>query len=314
MNLTNRSAEVFFVRCKIHSDVYPLVVKFPSSLEFGITLAACLLSGIITLTAIALNSLTALTFLRTPQLRKNVSLFLVMVLSLVDTGAGILCYPTLPTLLILDLMLLTECWKVHAMAVSFRIVTVVSLSVVSALSIERYFGVVHPLIHRQKMSKRILLRLLIGMWSILVILLLVGILLDNPFQLFATISVPLLVVVTVYTQIRIAYTAVHAKMKQQRLTEGQDSQQNRKDRLQFLKEMKSAMSCFIVVFCYVLFYIPTTVVLGILRDELSPSTYFFAIPLCLLFVMSNSILNSVIFFWRIARLRKETKNIMKCFR
>jgi hypothetical protein len=34
----------------------------------------------------------------------------------------------------------------------------------------------------------------------------------------------------------------------------------------------------------------------------------------LLFVMSNSILNSVIFFWRIARLRKETKNIMKCFR
>jgi hypothetical protein len=233
-----------------------------------------------------------------------------MVLSLVDAGAGILCYPTLPTLLILDLMLLTECWKVHAMASSFRIVTVVSLSVVSALSIERYFGVVHPLIYRQKVSKRKLLRLLVGTWSVFGILLLVGILLDNPFQLFGTISVPLLVVVTVYTQIRIAYTAVNAKMKRLRLTEGQDSEQNRKDKLHFLKELKSAMSCLIVVSCYVLCYIPASV-LGILKNELSPSTYYFGMLLFLLFMMLNSILNSVIFFWRSAPLRKETKNTLK---
>ena len=320
MNLTNRSTELFFVLCKIHSDVYPLVVKFPSSLEFRILLAACILSAIILLTTIALNSLTVLTFWRTPRLRKNASLFLVMVLSIVDATTGIFCYPTLTMIMIFDLMLQTKCWKVHVMAISFRLTTVLSLSVVSAIGTERYFGVVHPVIHRQKISKGILVRLLVCIWSILGIILLITFFLDNPFQLFATISVPLLVVVTAYTQIRIAYIVIHSKIKRERMMEGLvHDKKNRTDKLHFLKQMKKAMSCFILVFCYVLCYIPTNVVSGVLkaRDELSISTYFFAIPFCLLFVMLNSILNSVIFFWRNAPLRNETKNtlknLLKCF-
>ena len=239
MNSTHKSKERFFVLCKIHSDVYPMVVKFPSSIEFEICLAICVLSGIILLTTVALNSLTALTFWRTPKLRKNVSLFLVMVLSLVDTGSGIFCYPTLTIMVIFNLMLVKKCWFVHVVGTLFQLSSVLSLSVVSAISIERYFGVIHPLIHRRKVSKGALFLLLLGIWSILVLVLLVALLLDMPFETFATVNLPLLVVVTVYAQIRIAYVVIHSKLKRERLAEGQDVEKNkRKNKLHFLKEVK----------------------------------------------------------------------------
>ena len=96
--------------CYSNGNSYSFGFKFPSSLVFAIHLFACILSGIILLTTICLNLLTVLTFWRTPRLRKNASLYLVMILSFVDAGIGVSCNPFLTIGIIYDLKHSSACW------------------------------------------------------------------------------------------------------------------------------------------------------------------------------------------------------------
>ena len=149
----------------------------------------------------------------------------------------------------------------------------------------------------------------------------------NLFQVFATISIMFLLLITICSYTKIAYTVILSKVRRERLTndhmnpEGRGSEKvkkNRKDILCFLKELRMAKSSFLIALCYVLCYTPVLVVFAALRTKLSPLRQFYARPWCLQFVMLNSSLNSTIFFWRNPRLRSESKNVlkiikMKCF-
>ena len=110
MNVSNsRGNGPFLNNCSLNGEIYPLV-KIPSTLAYASQLIACILSIVIVIATVVLNSLIVLTFWRVSRLRENVSLFLVMVLSLVDAATGIFCYPTLTLSQIYSLMESTECW------------------------------------------------------------------------------------------------------------------------------------------------------------------------------------------------------------
>ena len=175
--------------CYSNGNSYSFVFKFPSSLVYAFHLIACILSGIILLTTICLNSLTVLTFWRTPRLRENASLYLVMILALVDTGIGAFSHSFLTMAMIYELLYSSACWVYYIQAKSFRPTTALSLSVVAAISAERYFGVVHPLIHRTKLTKVRLSQLLLFIWFSCAIVSVPAYFHDNPFQVFATISI-----------------------------------------------------------------------------------------------------------------------------
>ena len=143
---------------------------------------------------------------------------------------------------------------------------------------------------------------------------------DNPVPKFAHISVAFLILITVCSYTKIAYVVIRSKIRREGLTENHqnaeagDNQPMRKTReeiLHFLKELKMAKSCFLIVLCYLLCYTPIFVVFAVLRTKLSPLIKFYARPWCLLFLMFNSTLNSVIFFWRSAPLRCEATNVLK---
>lgn len=310
MNFKNGTEDIrVFAKCYINSDSYSLVFRFPSTLVYIIHFAACVLSVAITSITVGLNFLTVLTFWRTPRLRKNVLLFLVMVLSFVDTGTGIICHPTLTISLIYDLINAPQCWIIDVKAKLFRITSVLSLSVVTAISIERYFGVLHPITHRTTITRGRLLRLLLCVWSVCALVLVLSFLItSNPLQYFGTISCAVLMLVTVYSYTRIAFAVINSRRRRSGLTTG------RKHKLQFIKEIKMAKSSFLIALCYLLCFIPSLVVLGVMREKLSISTIFFASPWCLMFLMLNCVLNSVIFFWRSASLRKEAKNVLRNMR
>lgn len=310
MNLENGTENVKIIaKCHINSDAYSLVFRFPSSLVYVIHFTACILSVVITLATVGLNSLTLLTFWRTPRLRKNVLLFLVMVLSFVDTGTGVICHPTLTISLIYDLMNTPQCWIIDIKAKLFRITSVLSLSVVSAISIERYFGVVHPIVHRTTITRGKLFQLLLYVWSMCALVLVLSFLTSgNPVQYFGTICCALLILITVYCYTRIAFVVVLSRRSRHGLTT------ERKDKLHFLRELKMAKSSFLIALCYLICYIPSLIILGVMRESLSISTKFFASPWCLMFLMLNCVLNSVVFFWRSTSLRKETKNVLRNLR
>jgi hypothetical protein len=296
------------------------VFKFPSPFAYAIHLIACILSGIVLLTTVGLNSLTVLTFWRTRRLRENTSLFLVMVLSLVDLGVGAFCNPWLTMSLIYDLMQSSACWAYEVQSKSLRPTTLLSFSIVAAISTERYVGVVHPFIHKTKITKVKLSLILLFVWSCCAIVALPAYFQDNPLQLFVPICIAFLILITIFSYTKIAYTVISSKLRRQRLIEdhpnpnGRDSETAKKNRMEilhFLKELKMAKSSFMIVLCYLVCYTPTLVVLAALRNKLSPLTQFYTRPWCLLFVMLNSTLNSIIFFWRSAPLRNEAKNVLK---
>ena len=307
--------------CYLNGYSYSNVFKFSSSVAYASHLIACILSGITLLTTIGLNLLTVVTFWRTPRLRENSSLYLVMILSLVDAGIGAFCNPLLTISLIYDLMHSSACWIYDTRSISCRPATILSLSVVAAISTERYFGVVHPLLHRTKMTKVKLSLLLLLIWLGCIVLWLPAYLIDNnPSQLFAPISIVFLILITICSYTKIACTVICSKIRRQGLTDDhsdgdrETAKRNRKEILHFLKELKMAKSSFLIVLCYLICYTPTLAVSVALRYRLSLTSVVYVRPWCVLFIMLNSSLNSIIFFWRSALLRNETNNVLKNIR
>ena len=322
MNSTNNTeGDTFWMFCRINSNVYPLIKRFPSSLEFTIHLIACILSGIISFTTIALNLLTAVTIRCSPGLRKNILFYLISVLSFVDTGTGLFCYPTLTLTLVSELRQEPNCWIRLIQSKIFRLTSVLSLSIVTAISIERYFGVIHPVVHRARVTKVKLLQLLLFVWFTCAIVALLTFCTRYPLQYFTTISVGLMMLITVYAYIKIAFAIIQSERRRERLTHEvpkSDEQQNeigrnenRKEKLHILKELKMAKSSFLIAICYMACYSPTLIFIGALRENLPSSVYLYSCSWCLLVFMSNSIFNSIIFFWRCKKLRTETKNFLK---
>ena len=297
-----------------------------SSDVFAIHFAACIISVIITLATVSLNSLTVLTFWQAPKLRENTLLYLVMILSMVDTGTGIFCYPSLTVRMIFELMKTPKCWHHYVQSNLFKLSSVLSLSLVSAISIERYFGVMHPLIHRTQVTKKKLLTLLLLIWSISALPLVASIFTDKSLNSIITITCAILILITVYSYTRISFAVIHSNLKRETLQnanaiqgarDGEDVSQNRKRKMNILRQLKMSKSCLLIALCYLCCYMPTLIVFGALANTLPASISVLALW-SLLFVMLNSCLNSIIFFWRNASLRKETMNVFrnikfKCF-
>ena len=321
-NISNSTTnEKFFINCYFNGEIYPVVMKIPSIFTFATQLMAFISSIIITTSAVVLNSLIVLTFWRASRLRENASLYLIMILSLFDAVSGIFCYPTLIVSLIYSFMELTDCWIYDVRSKLFRPSSFLSLSIVAAISAERYFGVVHPLIYRTKVSKSNLSKLLLLIWLCCATFSFPAYFNDDPLQVFG-VSVVFLVLVTLCAYTRIAFAVILSKTRQEKLLDenpnSEDSncqtvKKNRKEILHFLKQLKIAKSCFLIVLCYFLCYVPALVVLAGLRHSLSYTTFFFLHPWCLLSMILNSSLNSIIFFWRSAPLRNETKKVLQKF-
>ena len=309
------------VTCYFNSDEHQLLVAFPSSLTFSIYLSACILSAISSVITICLNSLIVLTFWRTPRLKEKLSLYLVMILSMVDAGTGIFCYPTLTLSLATDLLGAPQCWITHVQSRSFMFTSVLSQSIVSTISTERYLGVVHPFFHRANITKSKLLKFLLCFWLICAVVLVLDVFVHDALQFFATFSLASLVLNTVYAYTVIAFVAMRSKMRQWKgqihgnsNREGENNNIQRKDlkaKLYFLKQLKLTKSCFLIALSYLMCYMPTLVLFGAMPKSLSDLIFFFASRWCLLVLMCNSILNSVIFFWRSAALRKAATVVLR---
>lgn len=318
MNMLNETANHVQTLPPCYNDIEGYqIASISSSFKFMNSLAACVFSGFITMTTVCLNSLTVLTFLRAARLRKTVSSYLVMILSMVDAGTGIFCYPTVTTLLATELINNPVCWVIHAQLKSFMVSGTISLSIVSTISTERYFGVVHPIFHRRKITKSKLLKFLFCFWCIdATVVVLDAFVTNQALHYFTTVSCVFFVLSIVFAHTKIAFVAARSNTRWIRkygTTEGQDNtvEEILGERRRFLKELKRTKTCFLIALTYLACYLPTLILLGAMQGELSASTLFFVTPWCVLLVMCSSILNSFVFFWRSAPLRKEVKVVLR---
>ena len=291
-----------------------LVRKFPNRLTFVNHVAACFFSVLIMLTTMILNSLTFATLWWSPRMRKSTSLFLVMILSGLDAVGGLTSNSMFTVRLAGEVFGRLECGIIFAQTFSAMMGTITSLVTVTAINIERYIGVVHPMYHHTQLKKSMLFKFIILFWIFSGIALGLSLIYGYTILVrFTTIMFSGFMLFTMFAYTRIGIKVISSQRQHQNFSppSGNDQCLRRKEHVNFLKEIKLAKSCFMIVICYVLCITPVTVFLGILRNALSDSNIVIAIAWCVNIALLNSSLNSVIFFWRSRELRKEARCFLK---
>ena len=291
-----------------------LVYKFPDRLTFVNHVVACFFSILIMLTTMILNSLTFATLWWSPRLRKSTSLFLVMILSGLDAVSGLASNLLFTVRLAGEVFGTVECDIVFIQTTSNAVVTIMSLVTVTAINIERYIGVVHPMYHRTQLKKSTLFKFIILFWIFSGIVLVLSLIYGYRILLrFTTIMISGFMLFTMFAYTRIGIKVISSERQRKKFCPPSENDQcrRRKEQAHFLKEIKLAKSCFMIVICYVLCLTPLTVFLAILCEMLPDRYLIIAIAWCLNFALLNSSLNSVVFFWRSKQLRKETICFLK---
>ena len=134
-----------------------MIQNFPSKAYFANQVVVCALSIFISLSTIFLNLATIVTFRSSKQLQKKVCHFLIYVQSLNDLGIGLIASPLYSILVASELMGSPNCDVFLAFYIIFYTTVGFSVVILSAMNLERYASIVHPVYHRNKVTKRKLL-------------------------------------------------------------------------------------------------------------------------------------------------------------
>jgi hypothetical protein len=293
-----------FCRFSIHPRSHQFVVN---------TVAATTLYGLLFFPTVLLNGVSILTILRSSQLKKKVSYFLILLQSMIDLIFGAIALPLMIAYFI-DRDVTREhsvviCWLHHTIG---YYLTGLSVTILVALSFERYMGVVHPFIHRPKVTKRKIIIFLCSsgiLFPIAVVALSLG-------GISLTYRLPQIMIVILLLFMVYVYTSIFVTARK-RLNPANrpgalPAQTNASEltkKRRFIKEFKLAKSCFLVVCTFGLCFLPSAILLTPLYS-LEPETYLMLWAWAYFLSSLNSCLNSIIFFWSKLLLRKEATNVM----
>ena len=117
---------------------------------------------------------------------------------------------------------------------------------------------------------------------------------------FAAVICSGFILFTMFAYTRIGIEVMALERKRQNLSPSSgltNVSQTRKKHANFVKEIKLANSCFMIVICYVLCSTPVIAFMEMLRKSLSVGNLIIANAWCVNLLLLNSSLNTVIFFW-----------------
>jgi hypothetical protein len=311
-------------RCVVMRIEFDVIVRFPSD---GFLLNHKFLFGFCTALTVAIvlmNSATVLTFWRSTKLKNRISYFLIMLQSFFDTLVGLFNASFFTHKIASEIQGNVNCHLVFVYSQVAEVFMGFSLTSLFLINLERYIGVVHPLVHKGNWNKKRILKY--GIYHLLLWQTFLGLLFLNPMASRYCINVHLLAycVLTAYIYIRIYRKAVAKPFPLQtaprstwprRTDSSHDSEipstrqrvVSLANRQRHLKETKLARSCFLVVACFFACYMPVGVAFGLkMRGFLGDAVKQWALA----FAISNSLWNSLIFVWRDRVLRSEMKKVM----
>jgi hypothetical protein len=299
--MTNNSAgrnESFTKDCIFLNEKFQVINEFPDDKEEYLVnhFILCIANSIMILPAIFLNCISAITIFKNSQLKEKVSYFLIAVQSVVDAAIGLLALPSLVYIISSEIYGSPNCSLHFLLFKTTYLFTALSVLTLCAMTVERYFGIFRPLTHRTSVtSTRVLTGLAIGtLWPFLSIT--VSLKYPTFYKISSTIGTTLFLSLTtyVYGKIWIGMKSRQRKLATAVSCASQPTNLNERQRME--KETKLAKSCFLVVVCCVICLLPMSFnsvyqKLDIFRNRVA---YLWSLTL----IMFNSILNSLIFFWR----------------
>ena len=190
-----------------------------------------------------------------------------------------------------------------------------SLAMLCALSFERYMGVLHPLVHRTRMTKTSLKTYICLSAVAIIVMMATSLVYPKLYFVFGTVNICISL-----TLIGFFYTRIFQTARRRFRLENRPGHQFRgtnpseeKGKQQFAKEIKIAKSCFLIVVVFLFCVMPVSIV-----SVLSPNVRPKMLPLfrviqswAITITLLNHSLNSIIFFWTMAMLRNNAKNVLK---
>ncbi|CAB4012806.1 zinc finger MYM-type 1-like [Paramuricea clavata] len=207
--------------------------------------------------------------------------------SVVDLLVGIIGLPLLTFVLASNAKGDANCTVSVLAILAAHLITGYSMITLSALNFERYFGIIHPLLHHRNIKR-----------------------------LKIAIFILLFLITTAYVYIRIFLTAKKRSPLQNipDATAGESKESTMKTKKDNLREIKLAKSCCIIVFLFIFSFLPLSIVNIFLATPLGAVKFRIMQACCVTIVMLNPTLNSVVFFWTRPLLRKAKKIFRKiCF-
>ena len=250
---------------------------------------------------ILLNGISILTILKCPQLKSKVCYFLILIQSSIDLIIGMISVPGYTMFTIWHMAGNEECME-HQTLLHYLTYFPTSVSMFSclyAMTYERYMGVVFPFEHCAKVTKKKLLKFQSCFWLLTFIVNVVAYQYSRAiYEIYGTIVVTLGFFFAAFAYIKIFITARKETPLQQRPVDnhGSDKTPSFDRRRRFLRELKLAKSCFLVVIAFAFSYSPAVILLTIPLDK-QQAAYLVLDSWVFTVIMTNSSLNSFIYFW-----------------
>ena len=221
--------------------------------------------GILMLSTIFLNTVAIITIQKSPQLKKKLCYFVILVQSCVDLGVGCVAIPTVSVFLLAPFINVDDCISILLARSTTLLFTGLSVVTLLALTLERYLGVVHPFFHRTRLTKKHIATFVVGGALILLSLVAASIFFQGIIIKHTAIGLlAILFIFVAFAYIRI-YLVIRKVKRPKPTPHDKAGEGNRRG---LFREAKHAISCFIVVVCFVLFIIPynqAKIIVGVLK-------------------------------------------------
>ncbi len=306
MNLSE-THEGVEMSCEILGKTYFVITKLPSDKFLINHVFAIAVNGILIIPTILLNAIPIITILQSYQLNNKPCYIIILVQSVVDLAVGISSIPLFLVYLASGLGRNSNC---IAATLAYRLTGLpigLSTFTVFALTLERYIAILHPYSYKTQVTKK---RLLIFVCiSAVVMFSLVIVSFHNKIRIYLATAIGMLI----FFFIAFAYTRIYLVVKKLARSENRthyvSAAQNLTRMKLFLREIKQAKSCFIVVVCFgLLCFLPATIAFPFFESfdkykMLAIKIWFYTL------IFLNSSVNSLIFFWTKRMLRRKAAKL-----
>ena len=310
MNLTTASVNTMKA-CFIFHDEFVIIVDFPSNIYLVNHVIVCVVNAILTIATVFLNSATIMAYWKSSQLKNKMSYFLIMIQSFVDLGVGVIGTFSFTLRLADSIAGNGNCGLAFATRKMSPLTAGMSVMMLSAINIERYLGVLHPIVHRKQVTRKTLSISLIFVWFTWMILFCTSFIDDEAFTIFGLVYTSVFLVTGAYIYTKIFLTGrSSSRVIAQSTNNSMPSTRSPSEMIekrQFLQDLKLAKSCFAVVICFFICFLPISILSVANKSSFDSIVYIWSVT----FVLMNSSLNSLVLVWRNGLLRSEIKRVAK---
>ena len=231
-------------------------------------------------------------------------------LALSDLCVGIVCEPLhvgFQAVLFKNSGKITSCTLFNTLTLISTFLTAVTLLTVTAMSVDRYLAIYLHLRYEQLVTENRARKVILCLWFISSVPLIIKIFHPMTSYLALTLIIAVCLVIISFVWIKIYQVVRHHQ------AQIQDQMAAAMQPFNMARFRNSAINTMLVLFIVLVCYTPFLVLKISLTFSLKFSNFFFFIEITYIFVVLNSSLNPLVYFWRQRDLRARAKQFVMRF-